>query len=308
MWFAGKYEDLNTALHRFVPWRGGCGWNFFSEHMTMKDDEKYVDDLLKWQKSLENRVNGQKQLPLCAKQFCMLNYNMDVFELCSDAMKHKQIMEKYKHEIRELTDNSDMLVYLLLPYQPVLSSFVIGGEPCDYIHDMVKVINYPEIIRVEGQLSADALDDVRMPFFRRVCQQLIDGEKDRPRQSSCAVLDDIKNRYQGKVVLIDLWSTGCRPCIEEMYQIQSEKNTRYNHPDLKFVYLNIDGKANSRFEQIRKDISGEHILVDQENFDILKHMFRISYFPTMIIKYRDGSFHIVLGDMNEFVQKALAIK
>lgn len=31
LWFTGRYSDLNTALHRYLPWDSGFGWDLHHE-------------------------------------------------------------------------------------------------------------------------------------------------------------------------------------------------------------------------------------------------------------------------------------
>lgn len=49
------------------------------------------------------------------------------------------------------------------------------------------------------------------------------------------------NQYKGKVVLLNIWSLGCNPCINEMPSIDRLSGL-YSEDELVVIPLNIDGK------------------------------------------------------------------
>lgn len=51
------------------------------------------------------------------------------------------------------------------------------------------------------------------------------------------------NQFQGKVVFVNFWATWCAPCIEEMPNIQSLYERYEDNPDIAFLMVSVDEKA-----------------------------------------------------------------
>ena len=102
------------------------------------------------------------------------------------------------------------------------------------------------------------------------------------------VLEDIKHRYKGKVVLIDFWATWCHGCIVSMKAMEKLKDSTLKHPELAFVYLTDQTSSPDRWQEYRKKIRGEHILANEQQMEELKKCFNIQYLPTYIIMNREG--------------------
>ena len=82
---------------------------------------------------------------------------------------------------------------------------------------------------------------------------------------------DIKNNNSSKIVLVNVWSTWCIPCIEELpYIVDLEK--KYKNEDLKVVFVSADWDENSQAVYdflVSEDVTGIHYRKkegDDENF------------------------------------------
>ena len=78
--------------------------------------------------------------------------------------------------------------------------------------------------------------------------------------SADELLIDIKNNNSSKIVLINVWSTWCIPCIEEFpYIVDLEKE--YKDEDLKVVFVSADWDENSQEVYdflVSEDVKGTH--------------------------------------------------
>jgi thiol-disulfide isomerase/thioredoxin len=78
--------------------------------------------------------------------------------------------------------------------------------------------------------------------------------------SADELLVDIKNNNSSKIVLVNVWSTWCIPCIEEFpYIVDLEKE--YENEDLKVVFVSADWDENSQEVYdflVSEDVKGTH--------------------------------------------------
>ena len=69
-------------------------------------------------------------------------------------------------------------------------------------------------------------------------------------------LEEVLNKHKGKKILIDVWASWCRDCLEGMPKV---KQLQENFPDVVFLFLSVDEKQNSWKYRVNKDkIKGEH--------------------------------------------------
>lgn len=79
---------------------------------------------------------------------------------------------------------------------------------------------------------------------------------------------------KGKVVYVDYWHTGCRPCLEEFEYMPTLKEKFKEHKDLAYLYLGKDRSVpGEKFRWKKmiegKDLSGNHYFMTNEKYDKL---------------------------------------
>ena len=315
LWFEGRYGDLNTALHRYIPFIDGYGWDIsFERQLTLNRPlaPTYADGMLVWHDHLKELIQADTRLPLCAKQFCSLAIDIQAEHMlwgntqmldAIAARKDGVSLSKYVEErllteqqiarFRSLGTNTNYRAYfrsldLTHITTPKFWDAISGDNPCDYIHDMRIVQGYPHHIELYGSLPEGAMKGVRMPYFHKLCQQLEAAQEGIEHEVYSDVIEDLQRRYRGKVVLIDFWATWCHGCIVAMNAMEPEKDAKFNHPDLAFVYITDHTSPADRWQDYRNRIRGEHLRVNEQQMDALQRRFHITVWPTYILMDRRG--------------------
>ena len=92
---------------------------------------------------------------------------------------------------------------------------------------------------------------------------------------------------QGSIVYIDIWTTSCGPCIQEMPEIKKLQND-FKGKDIKFVSLGLDSPR-VRLEQILQKNQIEGIkLYDPEKDEEIMSKYAVTGFPRYVMLDREG--------------------
>lgn len=96
------------------------------------------------------------------------------------------------------------------------------------------------------------------------------------------------DKYLGKVVYIDFYSTWCGPCRVE---IPFAKSLYYEFKDKGVIFLNLccQSKKEDWENMIKqKGIEGENYLINNEEFNFLSKLYNVKGFPTYILIDKKG--------------------
>ena len=96
------------------------------------------------------------------------------------------------------------------------------------------------------------------------------------------ILQTILDKYKGKAVLIDLWETWCGPC-RAGHKAMAPMKEQMKGQNVQFVYIASPSSPPTTWQEMIKDIDGDHYyLTEEQNHYILQH-FESSGIPTYAI-------------------------
>jgi len=118
---------------------------------------------------------------------------------------------------------------------------------------------------------------------------LEEGKKSKENISQAKGLNEIFNKYKGKVVFVDFWASWCAPCRTEMPNSNALK-TKFIGKDVVFLYLGYqDKKENWLAARKELEIDGEHVLLSPELIKEANELFSIHGIPHYVIIGKDGT-------------------
>jgi peroxiredoxin len=132
---------------------------------------------------------------------------------------------------------------------------------------------------------AVSLDD---PKYAAAVSQL--DADDRQRAAAAFTLQDIRGQtwdsksLRGKVVLVNFWSTGCGPCLEEMPDLE-QLYQRFRTQGLVVLAMSGDEPADLRKYVAAQKVSFP-VLIDAD--DKVKEQFRVVGIPKTVLYDREG--------------------
>lgn len=100
-------------------------------------------------------------------------------------------------------------------------------------------------------------------------------------------LNQILEAHQGKTILIDVWASWCKDCIEALPKL---KELQRNHEEVIYVFLSLDKAQSQWLNAIKKyKITGEHYFVPSGWDGELSDFLNLNWIPRYLVVDLDGS-------------------
>ena len=99
--------------------------------------------------------------------------------------------------------------------------------------------------------------------------------------------EEIIYTYKGKKILVDVWASWCRDCIEGIPKV---KKIQKEFPEVVFLFLSVDEKVDSWKRAVKRyAISGEHYNMSKgmKNGDLVEFL-DLSWIPRYLVLYEKG--------------------
>lgn len=102
------------------------------------------------------------------------------------------------------------------------------------------------------------------------------------------ILSTILDKYKGKTVLIDVWATWCGPC-RAGHQAMAPWKKELKGKNIQFVYITSPTSPLNTWQEMIKDIDGDHYYLTNEQFDYLLKHYESQGIPTYAIYDSSGN-------------------
>lgn len=113
-----------------------------------------------------------------------------------------------------------------------------------------------------------------------------------PDGAATRSLRKITDRFKGRYVFIDFWSTGCGPCRFNIERTIEERRRLRSSPDVAFVFITSEGESPSR---VYTDYVAEHLAddycyrVSNEEYFAYRELFKFNGIPHYEVLDRQGN-------------------
>jgi thiol-disulfide isomerase/thioredoxin len=133
------------------------------------------------------------------------------------------------------------------------------------------------------------LRQIVIDYRKAHLNKLAESNRSKENISQSASLNEIFQKYKGKIIYVDFWASWCGPCRSEMPNADALKNKLAGN-DVVFLYLGYqDQKLNWLAARKELQIKGEHYLLSTALIKEANAIFQITGIPHHAIIDKDGT-------------------
>jgi len=273
-----KKTEFTTAAKDLICMAAEEDYVKWTRHFVFNYSQFFVDDdgeIWMTQRNLSENMEKNKDMLTLTEEEQAYSWKYlneptspcsQVFWETSIAAYDKQAVVKnpYNNELRCVQDvikgDNEGLTNVLLA--------TLKNEDCK---------NVVREYQAEQQRLAEELANKESVFF----QKLDDVAPEN-------ILQTILNKYKGKAVLIDIWATWCGPCKAGHQAMKSWKK-ELKGKDIQFVYITSPSSPLKTWQEMIKDIDGEHYYLTKEQYNYILNHYDSDGIPTYAIYDAEGN-------------------
>ena len=205
----------------------------------------------------------------------------------------KSFTDPYTAELADLNDRLTWQIFKesISDYGPLaLSSIINNYIDRAYFSRGVEVPDFiwEDIQQLALIPMAKALLETRKKDMAILMnEKFVDGVELTNSESD--ILNQLKTKYAGKVVYIDVWATWCGPCISEFSHLPGIKTALADREDIVFVYLCAQSKEKGWQTMVKKHkLQGDNLYLSDEQYALFDKETNVTGFPTYMVITKEG--------------------
>lgn len=128
-----------------------------------------------------------------------------------------------------------------------------------------------------------------------------------PAVANEKIFEEIIAPHKGKVVMVDLWNTWCRPCRGALKENELNKaeGGKLSDDDIVWIYIADESSPLPLHIRMASEIRGIHYRLTDEQINAIRNQFKVDGIPYYILVDREGKYEgrPDLRDHNAFIKE-----
>jgi len=281
------FDKYMTQLQPFYNKGGNTGYENIEKFLT-DAGVKFTEDEIQLLKILKenDQTETSQQITKLRK---MYNESFDQFR-----QKYQLFFDRQRQE-RAKTELAEQLETTLSIKKGFGTDVLLLGQDFKNMYQNMEVATDSEMKAMQAMITTPFVADYIVQVNEKIKQKKDDilnqgkfvtvveikGGKEKD------ILELIKEKHKGELIVVDLWATWCGPCrsgIASMKQMKEEMVGK----KISFVYITDQTSPEKEWNKVIKDIKGEHYRIENNEFADLKNRFNAMGIPHMILIGKTG--------------------